>query len=87
MNLEVRSASGEASRHLSAGWKICANSSDWCQSPHLGTQCGAIICLSAQSGYECVEAGTHVSAFPLEKEGQPVGSGDDVCVCVRVCVN
>lgn len=32
------------------------------------------------------EAGTHVSALPLEKEGEPVGSDDDVCVCLCVCV-
>ena len=36
------------------------------------------------------ESGTHVSALPLEKEGEPVGSDDDVCMCTRaracVCV-
>lgn len=32
------------------------------------------------------DSDTHVSALPLENEGEPVGSDDDVCVRLCVCV-
>lgn len=76
---------GEAPRPLSVGGKICTNSSDWCQSPHLGAPCGRGRCLPAPSGCERVESGAHVSACPLGEEGELVGS-DDACVCVTVSV-
>lgn len=75
---------GQASQHLVAGWETHTNSTDGRQSPHLHPQCGYLICSAAQTGREQVESGTHMSAFPLEKEGETVGSDCvQVCVCVR----
>lgn len=66
---------GGPPRQVSAGREICTHSSDWCQSPHLGPQCGCSICLSAQARHERVDSGICVSASPLGKEGELVGSG------------
>lgn len=75
---------GQASQHLVAGWETHTNSTDGRQSPYLHPQCGYLICSTAQTGREQVESGTHMSAFPLEKEGETVGSDCvQVCVCVR----